>query len=96
MSLLAFYIVSWRHFCLPFMTGRELGSGIQTTATPKIAAGIAWSLTLSYCWSPHGCFCLPQGSRRPARLGSRSDYLSRFSAVCLIFTLAVWLGDCMD
>ena len=40
-SLLSFYVVVVADFCLPFMAGRELGSSIQTTATPKVAAGIA-------------------------------------------------------
>ncbi len=40
-SLLSFYIVVVADFCLPFMAGRELGSSIQTNATPKVAAGIA-------------------------------------------------------
>jgi len=41
MSMLAFYFVVAADFCLPFLTGRELHSGIQTTATPKVASVIA-------------------------------------------------------
>jgi hypothetical protein len=39
-SLLAFYTVVMVDFCLPFMAARKLGTGIETNATPRIAAGI--------------------------------------------------------
>ena len=39
-SLLAFYVVVVAAFCLPFAAGEVLGSSVQTTATPKVAAGI--------------------------------------------------------
>ena len=46
MSLLSFYVVVVTAFCLPFMAGKVLGSSIQTTGTPKVAAVIAIMTTL--------------------------------------------------
>jgi hypothetical protein len=40
-SLLAFYVVAVADFCLPFMTGRALHSGIRTTATSIVGVVIA-------------------------------------------------------
>jgi len=36
-SLLTFYFLVAVDFCLPFIAGRELGSNVQTTLTPKVA-----------------------------------------------------------
>lgn len=40
-SLLAFYAVVVAAFGLPFIAGKELGTGIQVSATPVVALGIA-------------------------------------------------------
>jgi hypothetical protein len=40
-SLLTIYVVVIADFCLPLIAGRELGSSVQTTLTPKIALFIS-------------------------------------------------------
>jgi hypothetical protein len=41
MSLLSLFLVVLAAFCLPFMTAKVLGSSLQTTLTPRIAAILA-------------------------------------------------------
>ena len=92
MSLLAFYTVLAADFCLPFMTGRELGSGIQTMATPKIAVGIALVTILSLLLAVHTLLSAFRQAPTYQR-GSAPEVIIFALVGCgFVFTLAVSLG----
>ncbi len=91
-SLLAFYIVVVTAYCLPFITGRELDAGIQTTTSSQIAAGIA-GVTLLVLLLASVVMVLAFRKAPAGQRGSAPEVVtfSLFSCV-LIVALTVGLG----
>ena len=91
-SLLAFYVVVVADFCLPFMTGRELGGGIETTATPKIAAGIAIVTVLLLLLATHTLVSAFRKAPSDQRGSAPEVVIFSLFSCALVFILAGLLG----
>jgi hypothetical protein len=101
MSLLALYVVIAADFCLPFITGRVLGSGIQTTATPRVAAGIAMATILLLFVATHKLLSAFRQAPSNQRGSAPEVIFFALLSCALVFVLAVsldaaWLGHVRD
>ena len=92
MSLLSIYVVVVVAFCLPFMAGRELGSSLQTTATPKIAAGIALATVMLLLLATHTLISAFRKAPRDQRGSAPEVVISALFSSVFIFILAGLLG----
>ncbi len=91
-SLLAFYVVVVADFCLPFMTGRALHNGIQTTATPKVAACIGMITILLLLLATHTLVSACRKAPSDQRGSAPEVVLFALFACALVFILAGLLG----
>lgn len=90
-SLLAIYVLVVTDFCLPFITGNELGTSVQTTATPKVAAVIAIATVFLLLLAIHTL--LSAFRKAPNQRQSAPEVvLSSLFGCALIFVLAGSLG----
>lgn len=91
-SLLAFYVVVVVAFSLPFVAGSELGTGIQTTATPIVALCIAAVTVVLLALAIHALV----SSFRAASSGQRGSapevIIVTFLSCALVFFLAFLLA----
>jgi hypothetical protein len=91
-SLLAFYVVVVAGFCLPFMTGRALHNGIQTTATPEVAACIEMITILLLLLAAHTLVSAFRQAPSDQRGSAPEVVLFALFACALVFILAGLLG----
>ncbi len=97
-SLLAFYVVVVVAFGLPFIAGRELGTGIQTTVIPVVALGIAIATFCLLVWAT--CAVVMAFRAAPSgQLGSAAEVtIVTFLGCAIVFALAIllaisWIGE---
>ena len=97
-SLLAFYVVVVAAFGLPFVAGKALGTGIQTSPTPIVALGIAIVTIVLLMWATH----IVVAAFRAAPAGQHGSapevIVVTFLGCGIVFTLAIlqaasWIGE---
>ena len=98
MSLLSIYLLVVAAFCLPLMAGRALGSSLQTTVTPKIAAGVAFGTLALLLTAVHALFSVFRKAPRNQRGFAPEVVVFTLFGCVFVFILAAilavsWLGS---
>ena len=92
MSLLSIYVLVVAAFCLPFVAGRALGSSLQTTVTPKIAAGVAFVTVALLLTAVHTLFSVFRKAPRDQRGSAPEVVVFTLFGCVFVFILAGILG----
>ncbi len=97
-SLLAFYVVVVAAFGLPFIAGRELGTGIETTATPIVAMGIAVVTFCLLVWATCAVIIAFRAAPSGQRASAPEVIIFTFLGCVIVFALAIllaisWIGE---
>lgn len=91
-SLLAAYILVVAAFCLPFATGQELSTGIQTTPTAKVAVVLAVVTTGLLFTATHKLLAAFRRAPAEQRGSAPEVVFFALSSTALVFVLVVLLA----
>jgi hypothetical protein len=97
-SLLAFYVVAVTAFGLPFIAGRELGTGIPPSATPRVALCVATVTLVLLVWATHTLVSAFRAAPAGQHGSAPEVIIATFLGCAIVFALALllvisWIGE---